>query len=344
MRRTALAVGLALVLVSATLVPVTAAAQFDGLAQQSVDADVIVMDADVAASGDAQWTLAYRIRLTDDSETQAFEDLRADIESNTSAYTDRFRERMGRTVTTASDATGREMAIRNLTVETSQESFGQSYGVVTYRFRWTNFAAADGNRIEAGHALSGLFLDADTSLTLRWPAEYTAESVTPEPDERSEQSATWRGQQSFGSDEPRVTLTSGGGGPDTLLLGVLAVGVALVAAGVYAARRRLVFGGGDSATAADAAGAAAAGDDGAASTPPEDLLSNEEQLLRLLRENGGRIKQQRIAEELEWTDAKTSQVVGGLREDDEVETFRIGRENVVTLPDTDLTDQSEGDV
>ncbi|MFC7196821.1 helix-turn-helix transcriptional regulator [Halosimplex aquaticum] len=56
-------------------------------------------------------------------------------------------------------------------------------------------------------------------------------------------------------------------------------------------------------------------------------------MLRLLEENGGRVKQQRIAGELDWTDAKTSQVVGNLREDDAVETFRIGRENVVTLPE-----------
>jgi hypothetical protein len=341
MRRDALAVALALGLVLLPLAPVTAAAQFDGLAQQSVDADVVVMEADIAESGDAQWRIAYRIRLADDSDTQAFEDLQADIAANTSAYTDRFRDRMGQTVTTASDATGREMAIENLSVETSQENFGQSYGVVTYRFRWTNFAATDGDRIEAGDALSGLFLDSDTSLTLRWPAEYTAQSVTPNPDERDERSATWRGQQSFGSDEPRLTLTSGGGGPNPLLLGAAALGVVLVGAGVYAARRRLIFAGGDGAESA--AEAAAAGAAAGASAPPDDLLSNEEQVLQLLRDNGGRIKQQRIAEDLEWTDAKTSQVVGGLREDDEVETFRIGRENVVTLPDTDITDGPEDD-
>ena len=78
-------------------------------------------------------------------------------------------------------------------------------------------------------------------------------------------------------------------------------------------------------------------------TPPEALLSNEEQVLKLLRDNGGRIKQQRVASELDWTAAKTSQVIGGLREDGDLETFRIGRENVVTLPGTDLTDADEAD-
>jgi len=78
-----------------------------------------------------------------------------------------------------------------------------------------------------------------------------------------------------------------------------------------------------------------------AETPPAELLSNEEQVLKLLNEAGGRVKQQQVASELDWTAAKTSQVIGGLREDDELETFRIGRENVVTLPDTELTDGEE---
>jgi hypothetical protein len=59
--------------------------------------------------------------------------------------------------------------------------------------------------------------------------------------------------------------------------------------------------------------------------------------------NDGRMKQQQVAERLDWTAAKTSQVISGLREDDELVTFRIGRENVVTLPDVDLADDISGD-
>ena len=44
------------------------------------------------------------------------------------------------------------------------------------------------------------------------------------------------------------------------------------------------------------------------------------------------MKQQQVVQELGWTDAKTSQVVGNLREEEEIEVFRIGRENVLALP------------
>jgi hypothetical protein len=70
--------------------------------------------------------------------------------------------------------------------------------------------------------------------------------------------------------------------------------------------------------------------------PPPELLSNEERVLRLLDQHGGRIKQQQVAGELDWTDAKTSQVVSELREAGELESFRLGRENVLTLPDVSL--------
>ncbi|MFC7045278.1 helix-turn-helix transcriptional regulator [Halobacteriaceae archaeon GCM10025711] len=45
------------------------------------------------------------------------------------------------------------------------------------------------------------------------------------------------------------------------------------------------------------------------------------------------MKQQEIVEELDWSEAKTSQVVGTLRDDGEIEVFRLGRENVLRLPD-----------
>jgi hypothetical protein len=68
---------------------------------------------------------------------------------------------------------------------------------------------------------------------------------------------------------------------------------------------------------------------------PDELLSNEERVVRLLEEHGGRLKQQAVVAELDWTEAKTSQVVSDLRETGDVESFRLGRENVLSLPDAE---------
>jgi uncharacterized membrane protein len=82
------------------------------------------------------------------------------------------------------------------------------------------------------------------------------------------------------------------------------------------------------------------GDDETDTQPDPSLLSNEEQVMQLLEENGGRMKQQTIVEELDWTDAKTSKVVSGMREEGTIESFRIGRENVLTTPEDDPREPS----
>ncbi len=334
------------VVLLAALVPAAAS----GFSQQSVDADVVVMTADVAASGDATWTIDYRTRLSDDNETQAFEELQAEIRTNESIYTNRFRERLTRTARAGVNATGREMTIDNVSVRSSRESVGQSYGVVSYEFRWTNFATSNDTHLRVGDAINGLYLDQTTSLTVQWPAEYQRARVRPSPDEATARSVTWQGRQSFADDEPLAVAETNppsrdADGQFSALPVIFAVLLVLVGGyGVYRFRR--TNGEGDGADESPADGAtgtdpsAGDGDDGV-ETPSEDLLSNEEQVVQFLRESGGRVKQQRVASELDWTAAKTSQVIGGLREDGELETFRIGRENVVTLPETDVIDDSE---
>ncbi|WP_423751014.1 helix-turn-helix transcriptional regulator [Salinirarus marinus] len=81
------------------------------------------------------------------------------------------------------------------------------------------------------------------------------------------------------------------------------------------------------------------GDGGTAAGAPsesdagEDLLSNEERVLKFVEERGGRVKQQEIVQAFDWTEARTSQILRDLRDDGELEGFRLGRENVLKLPD-----------
>ncbi|WP_226022437.1 helix-turn-helix transcriptional regulator [Halomicrobium salinisoli] len=344
------------------------AAGLGGLAQESVDPDAVVMDVALQEDGDAEWTVTYRVRLADDNETAAFEDLRDDVRANESAYVDRFADRMGGTVAAAENATGREMAVENVSVDAETTALPQEYGVLTYRFRWTNFAAVAGDEIRAGDALGGLFLDGESRLRMSWPEGYERASATPSPDATGEREVAWQGPRDFDADEPRLVVAPGtaatpteavpdesGGSAWIVALSAL-LGLAGVAAVLWANRRygwtdwTLAGGDGDDgpddaassgAEDADGGDAAAApvsaGDDG----PPPELLSNEERVLTLLEQHGGRMKQQQVAADLDWTAAKTSQVIGDLRDDDEVETFRIGRENVVTLPDVDVAGDAE---
>ncbi|GGM62764.1 putative membrane protein [Halarchaeum rubridurum] len=318
-----------------------------------IDPDDVVLGATLHANGNATWRVTYRMRLATENETAAFEEFAADVRRNPAEYTSGFERRMGATAAAAANATGREMRVTDVSVDATTRQLPQSYGVVTYRFTWTNFAAVDGPRLRAGDALAQLFLDDETTLIVEWPAAYRATTVDPQPTDRRENAVVWEGPLEFTAGQPTLVATSAPAspastesepatGPSPALLAAGALVLLACAGGAfYALRRTDRFG----STAADAGADAsdeeastAATDSGggeadgeASDEPPAELLSNEERVLRLLETNGGRLKQQQVVQELGWTDAKTSQVIGDLRDAGDIETFRIGRENVVRL-------------
>lgn len=335
-----------------------------------IDVDDVLLRVDLNDNGSANWRVEYRVRLDDQNTTDAFEQLQADVEANESVYRERFATRMRDTVATAENATGRGMTARQFTVATERRQLPQEYGVIVYTFQWTGFANATVGRIEAGDALFGMFLDSETTLLLGWPSGYESTSVSPTPTETRERAIVWTGPLDFASGEPSIVLSSADGTteltsttvdgtettaagpgagnsglPTTFIAGAILLLLALGGA-VFVTRGR-----GRTSVLEAAAGKAAstdetaatektAGTNGASSAErgaPSDLMSNEERVLDLLANRDGRVKQQTVVEELDWTEAKASRVVNRLKEDGRVEVFRLGRENVVSLPDEDNT-------
>ena len=351
-------------------------------AQESFDADNVRLTVTVDEDGTASWTVEYWKRLDDEESEEAFASIESDVEDNPEEYVDGFAESMDDTVASAAEDTGREMSASGYTVSTRTASIPQEYGILTYQFEWSGFAAVDGDRMEIGDAISGFFLDDQTRLVVGWPSEYGLVDVRPEPDETRSDSVLWRGSQTtFVGDEPRVVVSTSpddaGGLDDGATGGEADTGIPLIPVGGGVTGVVLLFmlwwlysrglsdegvaddavasgseagtetGGSAGAVVASDAGSDEAGsddaaDDGSSDTtdesddgPPSELLSNEERVVKLLEQHDGRLKQQQVVQQLDWTDAKTSQVIGELREEGTVETFRIGRENVVRLPEAD---------
>ena len=373
--------------------------------ESEVDVDDVLLAIDVEDDGDAAWTVEYRTRLDTDDREAAFEELQADIEDDPDAYTTTFEERMAATAADAADATGREMTVTEMSVRAERSELPREYGVITYTFRWSNFAAVGDEEMTVGDAIDGLFLDGDSALRIGWSDGWERADATPPPTERRDDAVVWQGPTSFAGSEPRLRLVpadSGEATPDddgatadgdtgatngdgnaglsdgivsATTVALLAVLLALGVVAVAARRGGLPsgpFGSADhgdgesptnGGTAPDDAADSSTTDDGdeAAGDRPDsdlgadvdddtesgetdtpfgagvdpDLLSNEEKVLKLIEANGGRMKQKRVAEEFDWTAAKTSQVTKGLREEGELEGFRLGRENVLALPEED---------
>lgn len=64
----------------------------------------------------------------------------------------------------------------------------------------------------------------------------------------------------------------------------------------------------------------------------EEFMTDREWVCELVRENGGRMKQSKIVDSVDWSKAKVSRLLAELEEDEQVTKLRLGRENLVCLP------------
>ena len=318
-------------------------------------ADEIHIDVFVHENGSATFVVDYRFENGSSSD---WEDLRDDVQENAEMYVSDEMDAWNDTLEDAENATDREMELSNASIRTDTSSAPQDLGHVIVSFEWSSFAYVELNRIEVGDVLAGFVLPQNTTMQVFPPEGYVISDEESSPDDPAEESVFWHGESTdFAADPPSIVMIENGNAtagepadesseespsmPWLVVLGALAL-LATVGAAGWWVRDRGILGptaesngdappaptATDGAESPDGSGATAAPDG-----PPPELLSNEERVLRLLEQRGGRIKQQEVVSELDWTEAKTSQVVSGLREDDEIDVFRIGRENVLSLPD-----------
>ncbi len=347
----------------------------------SLTAESTTLTVQLRADGDAEWTVSTSFVLDDANDTRAFDRLKADFRAGNAdvAYDVGAFEAAA---AAASEKTGREMRIesvrsRNETVQQGEQRVGR----LVLRFRWTNFVEESGDRIRVGDAFnttSGTWLPGLTSrqtLVIEPPSGYAV--FDSPPDVGAEQGRlTWEGPTTFepgylsqityaGTTPTRtVTPSPTDDGPELgtfeLVGGGLLLFAALALGGYMLARRDNDSFGGDTPAATDSGG----GDTPDAPTesvtgnqateaepaveesnnePNWDLLSDEERVEYLLEENGGRMKQARIVEETGWSNAKVSQLLSAMDEADRVDKLRIGRENLISLPDEEVAEVGDGE-
>lgn len=318
----------------------------------------VLMTVDVQESGDARWTVTVRYDLQSANETAAFDELAADFEANRTddgpqiqtfrAFVERADERVNRTM--AVTDVDREGEIRNRSAATEN---GTAIGTLSLEFRWTNFATLENDSIAVGDAFGpGWNLVDGQVLVIRPPEGHSVDTVRPSTAVENGV-IRWDGPRSFDADHPSIRYLQSAppeNGTDWQLLMGYAVGagVALVASGlaVYAWFRRDRWGRSEADTSAEEPS-----DDAVEEPIPETdsettegdqeptdgidpaLLSDEERVEHLLSENGGRMKQGAIVEETGWSNAKVSQLLSAMAEEGRVEKLRIGRENLISLPD-----------
>jgi len=126
---------------------------------------------------------------------------------------------------------------------------------------------------------------------------------------------------------------SGDGGLPSiaLLIGALVVLIGLV--GGIAYRRTGVDSTGTSGTTTEPTSTEEPTDSGDTepAVPESAILSDEERVVKLLEENGGRMRQVNIVDETEWSKSKVSMLLSDMEDAGTVSKLRVGRENIVSL-------------
>jgi uncharacterized membrane protein len=363
---------------------VAATAPHDGQAavvqvgNQSVDSTEFRIT--VHRNASARWAFLYETNLNNESDRADFEAYADRFNSEETELYTNFRNRSRSITRQGSDATGREMNATGFAKRAFVDEL-TNQGVVRMSFRWTAFAAQDGDAVVMGDVFQGGFYIApDQRLLVNRGPELRFQDAGPEPilDEDTlaeSDTLTWRGEREFTDERPRVRLvprsgptptatptaatgdsptpTPGPGGSTGFLpiLGLavvvlLGIGAALAyragalpgrdADGSAGAAAESGGGGdtgdgGDAAAAAGAAGAAAESDEQPEpAVPDEELLEDDERVLRLLDENGGRMKQVDIVEETGWSKSKVSMLLSDMEDGGEISKLRVGRENIIS--------------
>jgi hypothetical protein len=292
--------------------------------------DGIAVRIRIYPNGTARWQVDYRYRLADAAADRAFERVSRNVTAG--PFTELFASSA---LPRAEAQTDREMGIEADGVTTNRSYPAGRYGVVSYRFRWTNFAARrSGDRLVVGDALGGYRLGANDTLSVEWTGRLRKTSVTPAPVEERRRFVEWTGPMQFRTVGPRLELELANSGSIGLPLLPLAavVALAVVGAGWYGRSRRAIEGDEQGSDRGEAAGTGEDEGEVTGSEPAEELLTDEERVLQLLEDRGGRMKQQDLLDEVEWSRTKASDVVNEMHEAERIEVYRLGRENVLTLP------------
>ena len=320
--------------------------------------------------GDATWRITTRIDATSEEDREAFREMVNQYESGqkTPPWLDTARA----AADAAEEATGRPMNITDDRISSDVNAT-----TVSLRFTWTNFARGDGDHMvvdDSFNTTRGTWLDGLTEnqeLTIELPNGY---GVVSAPKGAIVQNARihWQGPAQFEPGYMRVVYsgdadpgpTPGTGDTNGLLLGgFFVLGLGILAVGAYVISRHggglpsPTTGGGEAPDSP--AGGVASPDPSSGRESPtatagtvepatqepddvdEELLSDEERVERLLESNGGRMKQANIVKETGWSNAKVSQLLSSMEDEGAIDKLRIGRENLISFPDEDVTDLNQ---
>lgn len=328
-----------LVSVCALLVCVSALGTGAVAAQSTGDDPQLVYDISVDEHGDATWVIQAQFPINSAEDANAFEEL-AEIYEEDGGEVYLPLEPYELAVDQLDNMFDRSMSISGgeRTVEQTEDM-----GILSVSFDWEGFALAEGDRVEVGDVFASdgqswfTQLEANERIALHAPEGYSVQS-SGLPVQNGTMTAT--GPTNLEPGDLQGTFVDGGAGsPIPPLVGGLLglVGLVIVVFVFLYLRGWEVM---ERTGKAEEPTAPSPDNDEPVADPvfeDAELLGDEERVMALIQQHDGRMKQANIVTETDWSNAKVSQLLSQMAEDGEIEKLRIGRENLIRLPDENDT-------
>lgn len=335
---------------------------------QTDEVDRTIFRITVFEDGDARWTIENRreIPLSAEEEIEEFEAFAEQfVEEDTETFQN-FRHRAHQLTQEGSEVTDREMDASNF--ERDARYFNQE-GIIEMSFRWEGFAEDEGDRIVVSDIFDGGFVILeDQKLRFehgeelrfeRMPEDHPPDRTELDEEDSPGEWMEWDGPQEFSAGSPEIVFVPADtpteetqtDEPETdeaaddeqhdqeeedsgMMVPVLFTLLLLVSVGGGALWYKMSRQEGGI-TGTEPADSPVEGGGSRTGTGPaiqqEQLLSDEDRVIKLLEENGGRMRQVSIVEETEWSKSKVSMLLSAMEEEGEISKLRVGRENIISL-------------
>lgn len=281
-----------------------------------------------ACRAQGQDYVEYNVRVNDDG-SAAWRIIQvSDINTPIDTWVE-FQQRILDLAEVAATASQRAMELDSDSMQIDTVISGESKRT-EYTFTWLNFSIIQNQAITFGDVfrVENFFarLYGDSSLKITYPATFAVSSVSPEPNERDDQTQmlVWYRTQDFLSGNPTIVLTNDITLEDgnarnrlwsiTILVAVVVVGVSVAL--FFVLRRRK------------------SRDKTAAVTlsPAASLVeTDEDRIIKIIKSSGGTVRQSEINDQTKFSKAKTSQLLTTLEQKGVVTRVKKGRDKIVTL-------------
>jgi len=315
----------------------------------------------VYENGSARWTVQYLRPLNNQSEIDDFREFADQFNSEPQPIVENFRTRSQYTVDNTSRLLDRPMEATNFQHDARIDELAGTVGKVELSFTWNGFAreGEDDTLIVDDIFGDGLVILENQRFIVENSDDLVFIDAEPEPDQMATANnltgsdyISWQGEELFNNRRPFVRLVSanragefrdgggGDGGEDnqssgssmllmalTLLLVVVGLGGGVAwYAGLFPSQSQS-----EGSTATTEATSASPETTPEPEIADEELLSDENRVVKLLEDNGGRMKQVDIVEETDWSKSKVSMLLSDMEEEGNISKLRVGRENIISL-------------